>query len=47
MLETVFFLFQVFLLIENITEIWGSQILKTNHISAGGHQFFSIFSDHF
>ena len=32
---------------EIITEIWGSQILKTNHIPASGNQFFSDFSDIF
>ena len=42
-----FFIPSFFLLMENITETWGSQILKTNHIPASGHQFFSIFSDFF
>ena len=28
---------------ENVTEIWGNQILKANHISASGHQFFLIY----
>ena len=32
-----------FLLMENNTEIWGSQILKTNHIPARVHQFFLFF----
>ena len=32
-----------FLLMENITEIGESQILKTNHIPASGHHFFYFF----
>ena len=42
------FLFQVFFCQWKILLKFGeSQILKTNHIPAGGHQFCSIFSDIF
>ena len=34
-----------FLPLVNITEIWEGQILMAIHISASGHQLFSILSD--
>ena len=42
-----FFYSKFFLLMENITEIWVNQILKTNHISASRHHFFRFFQIHF
>ena len=41
--NSIFFIPSFFLLLENITEIWGKSNFKVEHIPASGHNFFRFF----
>ena len=43
--NSIFFILRFFQLGETIIKIWGSKVLKTNHIPAGGNHFFNLLRD--